>query len=109
MFRQKKWFFKGRSGTEYVFEIYSKSSGHPTNGGIYMLTYTHPRGHLAGFEVQILSIGESDNLRKAVTDHPRRECLRKECWNCIYLLEMEDSDKRKAVLNDLIAGNETLC
>ena len=39
----------GVSGKTYTFKIYPKSAQHPETGGIFIVSYMHPRGHLAGF------------------------------------------------------------
>ncbi|WP_320169616.1 hypothetical protein [Maridesulfovibrio sp.] len=109
MFKQKEWLFKGESGTEYRFAIFSKSSPVPEYAGIYILAYTHPRGHRAGFETHLLTIGESNNLNAALKIPPHRDCLKDACWNCIYLLEIENQDDRRKILHDLIKRNQPTC
>lgn len=109
MFRQSEWIFKGSSGKEYKFKIYSKSSEQPEQSGIFILAYTHPRGHLSGFETHPLYIGQSDNLRKTLSDPPQKECVNKECWNCTYMLLIDDPTLRDEYLQDLIAKNQTAC
>ena len=79
---EKEWLFKGASETNYTFEIYSKKALLPEAGGIFILAYNHPKGHLAGYQVNTLSMGETDNLQLAITNLPQQECLRGGCWNC---------------------------
>ena len=109
MFKQKEWPFSGKSGKEYAFGIFAKTRPIPEYGGIYILAYTHPRGHRAGFKVNMLYIGETDNFRKELADPPQADCLWDDCWNCIYLLRIDEPDKREDVLKDLIAGNKFSC
>jgi hypothetical protein len=109
MFNKKDWVFEGKSGEKYIFQIFSKNGELPESGGIYILSYTQPRGHLAGFSVTILSIGSSENLRTAVTAPPNMECLKENCWNSIYLLEVEDEIEKSEILADLIGGNRQSC
>ncbi|WP_415716531.1 hypothetical protein [Maridesulfovibrio sp.] len=109
MFKQKDWFFQGKSGTEYKFGIYAKTRPIPESGGIYILAYTHPRGHRSGFEVNMLYAGETENFRQRLVDPPQPECLWDGNWNCIYLLHVESAQKKRKILADLIAGNDLSC
>ncbi|WP_421902717.1 hypothetical protein [Maridesulfovibrio sp.] len=109
MFKQKEWLFSGKSGEKHHFGIFAKTRPIPEYGGIYILAYTHPRGHRAGFKVNMLYVGETDNFRKRLADPPQADCLWDGCWNCIYLLKLDDTDGRKVTLADLIAGNEIAC
>lgn len=58
----------GISGKTYTFEVYPKSAQLPETGGIFIVTYMHPRGHLAGCQVNPLHIGVADNLQAVVHD-----------------------------------------
>ncbi|WP_027180158.1 hypothetical protein [Maridesulfovibrio bastinii] len=109
MFNKKDWIFEGESGEQYTFQIFSKNSELPESGGIYILSYTQPRGHAAGFSVTVLSIGSSKNLRTAVAVPQDIECLKENCWNSIYLLEVEDEIEKSKILADLIGGNRQSC
>ncbi len=109
MFRQKEWFFSGESGKKYTFEICPKSGPIPEEGGIFILTYTHPRGHLAGYEVHILHVGETDNFHKTIANPPKAECLKRECWNCIYLYKTKNEEIREEILKDLVSSNNIIC
>jgi len=109
MFKQKDWFFQGKSGTEYKFGIFAKTRPIPESGGVYILAYTHPRGHRAGFKVNMLYAGETDNFRKELANPPQADCLWDGCWNCIYLLPVNGVQDRKDLLADLITGNDLAC
>ncbi|TIH12941.1 hypothetical protein D0S45_16600 [Marinifilum sp. JC120] len=109
MFKQKEWPFSGKSGKEYTFGIFAKTRPIPEEAGVYILSYTHPRGHRAGFKVNMLYVGETDNFRQELTNPPEADCLWEGCWNCIYLLEIDNTKEREKVLADLIAGNEVSC
>lgn len=108
MLMKKNWVFEGESGKKYTFELFSKSAHLPEEGGIYILTYTHPRGHLAGFQINILCVAGTDNLSVAVSDLQGRDSLLKRCWNYNYILCIDDTDTRKQCLRDLIKYNPEL-
>ncbi|MBI9112515.1 hypothetical protein [Maridesulfovibrio ferrireducens] len=109
MFRKKEWSFKGESGTEYCFEIKMKSSALPTAGGVFILAYTHPRGHLAGFEVHPLYIGQTDNLSTTIDTPPQLKCITNECWNCTYIMMTDNKQARIDCVQDLLKNNQTPC
>ena len=98
---QKTLEFKGLSGKLYTFDIYSKSAKLPTTGGIFILTYSHPRGHLAGFQVNVLRMEIVTNLNSAVTDLRRDKNLLKECWNYTCTICLDDPEVREQYLEDL--------
>ncbi len=109
MFKQEKWSFTGDSGIEYLFEIKMKSSTLPPSGGVYILSYTHPRGHLAGFEAHPLYIGQTDNLNKTLSAPAQLKCITDECWNCTYILSAEDGQARINCVQDLLKNYQTPC
>lgn len=94
--------FTGKSGKQYTFELYSKSAPLPEAGGIYILTYTHPRGHLAGVQINILEIGKTENLNLSVAGLQRCKRLKDQCWNYNYILCIDDPESRDACLIDLM-------
>ncbi|NDV26853.1 hypothetical protein [Desulfovibrio sp. JC010] len=109
MFKQKDWPFTGKSGKEYNFGIFAKTRPIPEQGGIYILAYTHPRGHRAGFKVNMLLIGATENFRKELENPPQADCLWEGNWNCIYLLGLDDTDEKVNTLADLKTGNAFPC
>ncbi|NDV22061.1 hypothetical protein [Desulfovibrio sp. JC022] len=109
MFKQKEWIFTGKSGKEYTFGIFAKTRPIPEEAGIYILSYTHPRGHRAGFKVNMLYVGGTENFRQELNNPPEADCLWDGNWNCIYLLEIDDMDERLKILEDLISGYEFPC
>ncbi|WP_321402993.1 hypothetical protein [Maridesulfovibrio sp.] len=109
MFKQKEWLFQGESGKEYTFGIYAKTRPIPEHSGLYILSYTHPRGHRSGFKVNMLYAGETENFSKTIAAPPQADCLWDENWNCIYLLINDNPDERRNILSDLIAGNKISC
>lgn len=109
MLMKKDWVFEGKSGKKYTFESYSKSAELPEAGGIYILSYAHPRGHLAGFQINILCMGTSENLNLVVAGLQHREDLLKQCWNYNYILCLDDPDTRDEYLKDLLKNNPICC
>nr|WP_321401211.1 hypothetical protein [uncultured Desulfobacter sp.] len=94
--------FTGASGKQYTFELYSKSAALLETGGIYILTYTHPRGHMAGVQINILDIGKTENFNLSVTGLQQSERLKDQCWNYNYVCCIDDPESRDACLKDLL-------
>jgi len=108
MFKKKDWIFNGESGKKYSFQIKPKTSVFPESAGIFVLTYTHPRGHLAGYEVNKIIIGCSENIKKDMKNPPQREYATENCWNCTFLYLTEDKNEQQEIIDDLCAANKKL-
>lgn len=100
--------FTGKSGKQYNFELYSKSAPLPETGGIYILTYSHPRGHLAGVQINILYVGKTKNLNRSITGLQACERLKDQCWNYNYIRCIADPESRDACLKDLLKNNSVI-
>jgi len=94
--------FTGESGKQYDFKLYSKSAQLPETGGVYILTYTHPRGHLAGVQINILDIGKTENLNLSIKGLQQNERLKEQCWNYNYILCIDDPEIRDECLKNLL-------
>ena len=109
MFMEKTWSLAGKNGRQYTFEVSSKSAALPDSGGIYIPVYAHPRGHLAGFQVSLLGMGETADLQLTVSGLQQHRCLLDQCWNYTLILRMVDAKKRKKTLSDLVVANPCRC
>ncbi|MGB3223160.1 MAG: hypothetical protein WBB23_10190 [Desulforhopalus sp.] len=109
MLIQKQLEFNGESGKSYTIEIYAKSAHLPQKAGIYIITYSHPRGHLSGFQINILAIGTAANLDSAVADLREKDSWSKECWNYTCILCVDDAAKRQEYFQDLQRSSSVQC
>jgi hypothetical protein len=98
---QKSIDFKGSTGKNYTFDLYPKSAQLPENGGIYILTYCHPRGHVAGLQVNTLHIGAADNLNSAVSGFREDTTMQEKSWNYTGIISIEQKGIRLEYLKDL--------
>ncbi|MFT5700372.1 MAG: hypothetical protein ACI8ZB_003246 [Desulforhopalus sp.] len=101
MYVEEQLEFTGISGKTYTFKVYPKSAQLPETGGIFIVIYMHPRGHLAGFEVQPLHIGAADNLQAVVHELKTEDILLKKCWNYTCIMNLNPSFTRDACFADL--------
>ena len=91
----------GISGQTYTFKVYPKSAQLPETGGIFIVTYMHPRGHLAGFQVNHLHIGVANNLQAVVHDLKKEDRFLKKCWNYTCTMNLNTPSTRDAYFADL--------
>lgn len=101
MFKQKEWSFTGASGTKYIFSILPKSQSLPPSPGIFILAYTHPRGHMAGWQVNPLFISHADNMCVTLDDGVRLDRDQGAMWNCNFVLLESDPSVREMCVRDL--------
>ena len=101
MFRQKEWSFTGASGTRHRFAILPKSDGLPQSPGVFILAYTHPRGHMAGWQVNPLFIGHADNMRSALDNEVSLDQDQGTLWNSNFVLLESDASVRENCVRDL--------
>jgi len=101
MFKRKEWLFTGKSGSEYTFSISPKSSELPASPGVLIMAYTHPRGHRAGWQVNVLGVVHCDNLQDEVSIVSDQDCIRETEWNCNYYLADLDDHSRSNLVQDL--------
>lgn len=98
---QKSIDFKGSTGKTSTFDLYPKSTQLPENGGIYILTYCHPRRPVAGLQVNTLHIGTADNLNSAVSCFRGDTTMQEKSWNYTGIISIEPKDIRHEYLKDL--------
>ncbi|AMK12395.1 MAG: hypothetical protein AB7E51_05290 [Pseudodesulfovibrio sp.] len=101
MFRQREWSFTGTSGKQYRFGIHPKSEKLPSAPGVYILAYTHPRGHLAGWQANPLHVGHADDLTLALEDEVPLDHDRTPLWNSTFVLLESAPSARRACVRDL--------
>ncbi len=101
MLIQKHIEFHGESGKSYTFEVHTKSARLPDKAGIYIIAYAHPRGHLSGFQLNVLFIGTATNLESAVAALREKDSWSSECWNYTCTLCLDEVAKRQEYWEDL--------
>lgn len=101
--------FNGKSGDQYLFEIYSRDDifreGMP---GIYVLAkrYKLPNGN---YTLDPLFIGEKADLSVVYGYHRNQNLLEEKGFNVKCVYEVRDEQRRKAVCNDLLDSYDPPC
>jgi hypothetical protein len=101
MFGQKEWLFTGASGTKYLFTHLPKSEGLPHSAGVFILAYTHPRGHMAGWQMNPLHIGHSKDMARALEAGADLGGEDPILWNSSFVLLESTPSIREECAHDL--------
>jgi hypothetical protein len=101
MIGHDEWTFTGASGKEYTFTLYPKSEGLPPSAGVFILAYTHLRGHMAGWQTNPLRIGQGENMSLALTTEMKQEADKSFIWNSNLVLLEPNASAREECVRDL--------
>lgn len=95
------WRFTGTSGKEYTFTSQTRSDRLSVDAGLFILAYIHPRGHLAGYQLHILHLGVSENLKESIGRLNDDKHLSEGCWNATLILKLGTGVKKADTFQDL--------
>ena len=101
MIKQDEWTFTGASGTEYTFTLYPKNEELPPSAGVFILAYTHLRGHMGGWRANPLLFGQSGDMSLSLTDEIRQDADKTFIWNSNFVLLEPDASAREECVRDL--------
>jgi hypothetical protein len=101
MIPQDEWTFTGVSGKEYIFTLYPKSQGLPASAGVFILAYTHLRGHMAGWQANPLHIAQGENMSLALRAETEQDAEKTFIWNSNFVHLESDSSARSECVRDL--------
>lgn len=101
--------FKGKSRTEYDFDVYPIDTSWKENvKAVYVVTRRY-QGNDNKYYHEKIYIGRSDNLKERFGNHHQQACFDKNDANCICIHLESNESKRETKETDLIQGNNTLC
>ncbi|WP_461210936.1 hypothetical protein [Desulfocurvus sp. DL9XJH121] len=104
------WTLAGASGRDYAFTVHGRGARFRAVGAVFVLGYLHPRGHLAGFVLHPLYVGQTSDLARTLAAPPHGDCLRAQCWNCVCALATgAGEDERRDAMLDLLAAHHAPC
>lgn len=99
---------RGRSGIPYDFEVYLTPARFRDVEAVYVYARFEPNlGE--GARYTPLSIGQTAELGKETSRHPRWSCLEARGCNCICILPAAAEEKRLAIEADLRAAYPAPC
>lgn len=101
MIRQDEWYFTGASGTKYLFTLHPKKERLPPSGGVFILAYTHLRGHMGGWQANPLLIRQSEDMSSALATEVELDADWSIIWNSNFVLQEDDRSLRERCVRDL--------
>ena len=93
--------FTGISGHKYTFNVYPINREHKEKEAVYVVTHRTIKAD-ATVDHNVISVGETANLKNEFTDHPNSACFEKEIANCVCVYWEDHSDTRLKISSDLI-------
>ena len=96
-YQPDKWMLR-IEGVVYPFLTFSKNDVLSCKAGVYILGYTHVRGHLAGFQLNILHVTTGIDFQDALSKVPDVQELEKAHWNSVYVYETDASQKEQCMV-----------
>lgn len=100
--------FHGKSGAEYLFEVWHLDQTFNEVGAVYAVTrrYLNAEGN---YSYYIIYVGETGDLSTRFENHHKADCFTEHKANCICTHRENDEDKRLAVEDDLIRHPNPPC
>ncbi|MDZ7604432.1 MAG: hypothetical protein U5K79_02350 [Cyclobacteriaceae bacterium] len=92
--------FTGISGHKYTFNVYPKNREHKEKEAVYVVTHRTIKAD-AAVDHLVIFVGESTNLRKEFTKHPKDACFEREVANCICVVLGRPPGDRTKIADDL--------
>jgi hypothetical protein len=99
--------FKGKSGNEYPFNVYTFDTNFSEVGAVYIVTKRIKSEET--YNHSFIYIGQTDNLKERFTNHHKQTCFEKNNANCICTHQEDNEKTRLVVESDLINANNTPC
>lgn len=79
----------------HPFHTFTKTTALSCKAGIYIFGYTHLRGHLAGFQMNILHINEGHSFEEALEKASQVVNLDTLHWNSVYYCQTEKAPQQR--------------
>ncbi|MCG8308262.1 MAG: hypothetical protein MI975_12775 [Cytophagales bacterium] len=94
--------FTGISGHKYTFNVYPKNREHKEKEAVYVITHRTVKAD-ASVDHNVIYIGETDNVKNAMENHPKKDCFEGETANCICVYWEDHVNTRNKIVEDLKA------
>lgn len=92
--------FTGISGHKYTFNVYPKDREHKEKEAVYVVTHRTIKADGA-VDHNVIFIGETDNIKQEVENHPREHCFVTEVANCLCVYWEDHVATRSKIADDL--------
>ena len=105
--------FNGKSGKEYLFDIYSDDTifadEEISRRCVYLVTRRHQVEAGVRFGQTVLYVGETVDLYKGFAEHEKTDCLKENGANCYCIHFDDDEQSRQDKVTDLIKALTPVC
>jgi len=92
--------FTGISGHKYTFNVYPKDREHKEKEAVYVITHRMIKAD-ASVDHNVIFIGETDNIKSEIENHPKNECFKREIANCVCVYWEDHVNTRNKIAEDL--------
>lgn len=100
--------FKGGSGEQYRFEVYTLDTVFRSGvGGIYVFARRYKLGE--GFTLDPIYINIKDDFSTLVGYHPKQTCIEQQGGNCKCIYTTDDDDRKEYIMADLLDFYQPPC
>lgn len=98
----------GKSGKEYLFDIYTLDTEFKAVGGIYVFTRRY-QGTDSKYYHNYIYCGKTNDLSTRFDDHHKKDCITKNNANCICVKGVDTEKERTDIETDILLGNNFPC
>lgn len=99
--------YKGKSKTDYRFNLYPMGTGFNNIGAIYIVTKREVNEGKGTHT--LLYVGQTEDMSNRFDDHHKQDCFDSRGGNCIGVYQLSTQKERDAVEQDLIAAYNPPC
>jgi hypothetical protein len=99
--------FKGKSGKEYAFEVFSINHNFPNIGAVYIfLRRTIRNGNGSD---KLIYVGQTGELADRISDHEKWPCAKSHDATCICVHKDSNETSRRSIEKDLVDSENPPC
>ncbi len=97
----------GRSGSSYIFQIYSLDTTFNAVGGIYIFSRRYFRDN--HYYHNFIYIGRTEDFSTRFINHHKQRCIERSDANALCILQEGSQRTREQIEIDLLSNNTTIC
>jgi hypothetical protein len=99
--------YKGKSKTDYTFNLYPMDTSFSEIGAVYIVTKREVKDDKGTHT--LLYVGQAEDMSTRFNDHHKQDCFDKKGGNCIGVHQLSKASDRDTVEEDLIASLNPPC